>query len=307
MKRVLSISLGAPHRDHSAELVLAGSHLHIERRGTNGDIDRAVELYRANDGSVDAFGVGGIEFFLQVGDRRYYWRDAKRIRAAVSKSKIGDGNGVRAVLSRRAVRALEQHLAGEERSLAGMRVLKTTATARYFLAADLAAAGCHMVFGDFMFGLNLPIPVRDLRTVRRLGATLLPAVTQLPYRWLYDIGDDQSAPPKPRWQRHFDRADIIAGDFLQIRSCMPDDLSGKIIVTNTTTRRDVEELRLRRAHLLVTESPRIEGRTFGSNVIEAILLALIEKPQDQVTTADFERLIDAVDLRPGIEVLTPRH
>jgi hypothetical protein len=305
MKRVLSISLGSPVRDHAVSLTLLGEEVRIERRGVNGDMKRAIALYRELDGKVDAFGVGGIEFYLDVAERRYYWRDARRIRQAVRMSKVGDGNGVRAILARRAVAALERRLNEDGRTLRGMKALKTTAVARYPLADALSRAGCDMTYGDFMFALGLPIPLHTLGSVRTLGRILLPAVTQLPYHWLYALGDEQLAAPVEKWGDHYAASALIAGDFLQIRSHMPRDLAGKIILTNTTTPTDVEDLRRRGASLLVTETPRLEGRSFGSNVIEALLLALIDKPQADIRAEDFEAMIDRLSLKPSVEALAP--
>ena len=59
---MVSISLGSPARDHAVEIRLLGERFRVERRGTNGDLARAIALYRELDGTVDAFGVGGIEF-----------------------------------------------------------------------------------------------------------------------------------------------------------------------------------------------------------------------------------------------------
>jgi hypothetical protein len=84
---------------------------------------------------------------------------------------------------------------------------------------------------------------------------------------------------------------------------MPDDLTGKIIVTNTTTAKNVEELQKRNLHILVTVTPRLEGRSFGTNVMEATLLALMDKPQSEVTKADFLDLINRIPMEPNIEVL----
>jgi len=50
-------------------------------------------------------------------------------------------------------------------------------------------------------------------------------------------------PRKFKWQKYYQQAQVIAGDFLQIRQFMPDDLTGKIVVTNTTTAKNVEELK----------------------------------------------------------------
>lgn len=305
MKHVVSVSLGSPARDHAVTLRLRGEEVRIERRGVNGDLAAAAALLRTLDGRVDAIGIGGIEFYLPIGPRRYAWRDARPLRQAVRVSKIGDGNGVRALLARRAVAALERHLAAEGLTLAGMPALKTTAVARYALADELDRAGCELTCGDLMFALGLPIPLHGLRSVRTLGRILLPVVTQVPYRWLYTLGDAQLAPPVEKWTGAYARAALIAGDFLQIRAHLPRDLSGKIVLTNTTTAGDVDDLRSRGVRLLVTETPRLEGRTFGANVIEALLLALTDAPLDRLAPAALDALADDLGLRPSVELLQP--
>jgi hypothetical protein len=52
-------------------------------------------------------------------------------------------------------------------------------------------------------------------------------------------------------------------------------------------------------------TPRLEGRSFGTNVMEATLLALMEKSQSEVTDKDFIDLIERILLEPNIEVLNP--
>ena len=271
--------------------------------GTTGDLRKAIELYKQFDGEVDAFGVGGLEFYLQVGTRRYYFREVRKIRQAVKISKIGDGNGVKGLLVDRALSALEIHLQGEGKTLKGMKAIKTNAVDRYVMAEKLTQFGCDPVFGDLMFSLGLPFPVRKLSTVRLLASVLLPFITQMPFKWFYPLGSAQDQPPQPKWTKYYQQADIIAGDFVSIRAHMPADLSGKIVLTNTTTAKNVEELQKRNLHLLVTTTPRLAGRSFGTNVMEATLLALMDKPQSEVIPADFLDLIERIPLEPNIEVL----
>ena len=227
MKRVLSPSLGSSTRDHSTETEFLGEHFCLSRRGTDANYDRFIQMYRDYDGKVDAFGVGGAEFHCQVGDRRYPFRQARPIRQAVRLSKIADGNGIKHLLAPYALQALRDR--GID--LRGKKALKTNAVDRYGMARALVDAGCDVTFGDLMFALNIPIPVRNLRTVRILAALLLPVVTQAPFRWLYPLGDEQEKAPSRRYSRFYLDADIIAGDFLQVWSNLPDDLSEKIIVT----------------------------------------------------------------------------
>jgi len=303
MKKVLSISVGSASRDHTARHSFLGQEVELSRKGTTGDLNKAIEMYKYYDGKVDAFGVGGLEFFLGVGDRRYYFRETKKIRKVIKISKVGDGNGVKGLLVQRALAALEEHLQSEGKSLKGMKALKTNAVDRYVMAEALTRFGCDTVFGDFMFSLGMPIAVRKLSSVRLLAAILLPIITKLPFKWFYPLGSAQDKDPEPKWEKYYREADVLAGDFVSIRAHMPDDLSGKIVVTNTTTAKNVEELRQRNLKILVTTTPRFDGRSFGTNVMEATLLALMDKPQSETTPADFLELIEKIPLEPNIEVL----
>ncbi|MDP1715489.1 MAG: hypothetical protein Q8L41_12165 [Anaerolineales bacterium] len=304
MKKILSISIGSSSRDHNTRHVFLGQEFEITRQGTNGDVNKATQLYREMDGKVDAFGVGGAGFYLQVADRRYYFREPKKFRNAIKISKVGDGSRVKGLLEKRAFMALEKYLNEKEgRSLKGMTALQTTVMERYGMGKAMVEAGLNVTFGDFMFALGLPFPMKTLGQARLLAAVFLPIISLMPFAWLYPLGSEQDKPPQPKWKKYYERSQIIAGDFLQIRQHMPDDLTGKIIVTNTTTSKNVEELKKRNLHILVTVTPRLEGRSFGTNVMEATLLALMDKPESDVTEADFLDLIERIPLEPNIEVL----
>ena len=276
-----------------------GVPFELSRMGTDGDLERALELYREYDGQVDAFGVGGAEFYLLVNGRRYYFPEMKIIRETVKISKLGDGNAVKHILGRNAVQGLQEWGI----ALEGKKALKTTAVDRYGLARALVDCGCDVTFGDLMFALGLPIPIRSLRAVHVLARLVLPIFTRVPFRWLYPLGEEQEREPSQKFARYYEENEIIAGDYLQIRDYMPPDLSGKIIITNTTTAHDVEELRKRGLHILVTSTPRLRGRSFGTNVMEAVMLALMDKPQSEATPKDFIDLIERIPLKPNIEVL----
>ncbi len=299
MKKVLSVSLGSSTRDHTAVGEFLGERFTLSRQGTDGDFERYLQMYREYDGKVDAFGVGGAEFYLWVNNRRYYFREIKQVRRAINISKVGDGNGIKHLLAPLAMQALRDH--GVE--LRGKKALKTTAVDRYGLAKALVDAGCEVTFGDFMFALDLPIPIHSLSTVHLVAAVLLPVMTQLPFRWLYPVGKEQEREPSKKYSRYYECADIIAGDFLQVWSNLPDDLTGKIIITNTTTAQNVEALQKRNLHILVTNTPRLQGRSFGTNVIEAMCRCLIDKPDDQITWDDLQGIVDRIPLRPEVHVL----
>jgi hypothetical protein len=94
----------------------------------------------------------------------------------------------------------------------------------------------------------------------------------------------------------------VAGDFLYLKRHMPLRMEGKVIVTNTTTQEDVKLLTERGVKYLVTTTPRLEGRSFGTNVMEGALVAVAGKGR-KLTTSELDELIQELGLRPTIEKL----
>ena len=54
MKHAVSVSIGSSRRDKRVEITLLDEQIIIERIGTDGDMDKAANLYRELDGNVDA-------------------------------------------------------------------------------------------------------------------------------------------------------------------------------------------------------------------------------------------------------------
>jgi len=298
---VLGLSLGSSQRDHEACVQMLGRTLRVVRLGTDGDFGRMLRLYSAYDGRVDAFGLGGGEFYIQSMRRRWHFRQGRLIRGAARHTPIGDGNGVKHILERQAVEQLGRH----GLKLRGLRALCVSAVDRLGMARALVEQGCDVVFGDLIFSLGLPLPLRSLKAVDRAARLVAPVATQLPYSLFYPEGERQVGEPRARWSRYLEDATLLAGDFNWMRQHLPRELGGKTIVTNTTTAADVELLRERGLDLLVTSTPRFAGRSFGTNVVEAMLLAVLGKPPGAASHQDMRALIERVPLRPNVERLRP--
>jgi hypothetical protein len=71
-------------------------------------------------------------------------------------------------------------------------------------------------------------------------------------------------------------------------------------LTNTVTQANVEELAERGVKRLITTTPDIGGRSFGTNVLEAALVALLGKAWSDVVPADYERLLRELQLKPRV-------
>lgn len=298
MKRIVSVSLGSSKRDHRAEIDLEGEKFVLERIGTDGDMERARKKYEELDGQVDVICMGGTDLYFYLENRRYPVKDAFSLVRNVKQTPIADGSKLKVTLEYLTVK----RLAGDGLIRPEMKCLMISAVDRYGMAKAFHESCSEVLYGDFLFALGLPIPLHRLRTVRLLARILLPVICRLPFKMLYPTGKKQEE-NKPKYQKWFAWADIIAGDFNYIARYMPPRLDGKIVLTNTVTQRDVELLRERGVKALVTTTPSISGRSFGTNVIEGILVCILKKSAEQITPEEAKSLLERLKFEPRVEFL----
>jgi hypothetical protein len=298
MKRAVSISLGSPTRDKSIELNLLGERVHLERIGTNGDEAKARELYRTLDGKVDAFGVGGIDLHVHMPWKAYSLHGALRLVQDVRRTPVVDGTTLRNLLEPRVVRLMEKRIGSRIRP---KKAFLIEAISRYGMMTAFLEAGYECVFGDLMSALKIPIPIHRLGTLELLARILLPIVGHLPISFLYSTGESQEV-VVPKYRKYYQEATVIAGDWLYIKKHIPEDMEGKTIVTNTTTPADVEFMQRRGIRYLITTTPVCEGRSFGTNALEAAMTAAFGKGRP-LAPAELEGLIRKLNIESAIQEL----
>ncbi len=298
MKRVVSVSIGSSTRDHSVRTELLDIPFEISRRGTDGDLRKAKEVLKELDGKVDAIGLGGLDVYLYSKTKRYALRDGLKLLQLVEHTPVVDGSGLKNTLEREIIRML----ANDERiPLKGKKVLMVCALDRFGMAGALEEAGAKVTYGDLIFSLNLDQPILSLDELAERADKLLPDFCKLPISMLYPTGKKQAdIEPTPLTDKYYQDAEIIAGDFLFIRRHLPDRLEGKTIITNTVTSKDLDELRKRGVTYLVTTTPEFNGRSFGTNVMEAVMLAILGKKWDEVEPQDYLDLIKRLEFKPRV-------
>jgi hypothetical protein len=298
MKRAVSISLGSSKRNKAVEVTLLGEKVSLERIGTDGDMEKAARLYQELDGKVDAFGVGGADLGLMVDTKWYPLYSVARMVRFVKQTPVVDGAGLKNTLEKRAVPFMDLHIGPD---LKPRRAMLTMGADRWGMSKSFLDGGYECVFGDLMFGLGLSIPVRSEAAVKRLAALVMPIAGRLPFEWLYPTGEKQEK-NVPKFGEWYAWATVIAGDCHYVKRHMPARLDGKIICTNTTTPEDVEKFRAAGARYLVTTTPILDGRSFGTNMMEAALIA-VSGQRRPLTYAELDELIDRLGFQPTIQKL----
>jgi len=298
MKRAVSVSLGSSTRDKRVIVNFKGTEIQIERVGTDGDVDKAKQLYRDLDPEVDAFGVGGVDLYLRLEEREYPLRAALKLVEGIQTPCV-DGRGLKHTLERR-VFELAEPILGSCPSF--QQAFVPVAIDRLGLAEAAAEVSNQIVLGDLMVALGIPIAIRGIPMFKRVARLLLPIVSYFPMSMLFY--GSSGAVREPKYLKFWRESDLLAGDFLFMRKYVADDLSGKTVITNTTTENNLEFLRERGVHRVITTTPRYAGRSFGTNLMEAALTAYAGKGRS-LTDNELNDLIDELDLRPTVTLFNP--
>lgn len=300
MKRAVSISIGSSKRNKAVEVTLLGEKVSIERIGTDGDMEAAALKYQELDGQVDAFGVGGADLGAIVEGKFFPFHSVQKLIRYIKKTPVVDGGGLKNTLENKAPKFLDQKI-GDYINSRGRKVMVTVGVDRWGLSKSFVEAGYETVFCDLMFALDVPIAIRSLGGLRTLAAIMIPIVTRFPFEWLYPTGEKQNV-HEPKWEKYYQWATVVAGDCLYIKRNMPLDMKGKVIVTNTTTPEDVEFFRKCGVKYLVTTTPVMEGRSFGTNMMEAALVAVAGKGR-ALTWPELTEMLDKLGFEPQLQEL----
>jgi hypothetical protein len=273
-----------------------GEHFVLERIGTDGDAKKMKALFQEMDGQVDAFGLGGFDLYLCYKNKKYVFREAYNAIKDVKITPVADGTGVKKTLEKMAVHYLHDQGIIDNK----MKVLIPSAVSRYFMFEAFKELGYQVKWGDIAFSLDIGKKAySSTLAMDILAYTLLPIMVKIPFKWLYPVGESQDV-IVPKFKKMYGEADIIAGDFHYIYKYLVDDMTGKIILTNTLTNDELKDLKDRNVKMIATTTPEFEGRSFATNVIEALACALLQKKPDEIQNQEFIDLFKKLDFKPRI-------
>ncbi len=300
MKRAVSISIGSSKRNKAVEVDILGERVRIERIGTDGDMEKAAQLYKELDGKVDAFGVGGADLGVMVDNAWYPLYSVQSMVRFIKTTPVVDGAGLKNTLENRLAKFIDAKI-GDYIAPLGRKALITSGADRWGMTISFVDAGYECIFGDLMFGLGMPIPIRSVPAIKRVAALLMPIAGRLPFEWIYPTGEKQEH-RVPKFHQYYQWATVIAGDCHYIRRHIPDELPGKVIATNTTTPEDTALFKQIGIKYLITSTPVIDGRSFGTNMMEAALIAVSGKGR-KLSHAELNSMLNELGSEPQLQEL----
>lgn len=295
MKKVVTISLGASKQDFSFETDFLGQRFQVKRMGADNDTGKAWELMRRQQANADAIGLGEIGDHWNVGQNTVVNKETKRLLNVVTRVPATTGATVRRLLQVRAVRHVQTQLGDYFNNnlvlfLSGMR--------NYDMAVALADYTPNLSFADALTQTGTP--------------ALLTSLAQLE---LYSKGHDFALSGRGgelleaalagfknnRLAAAVAKAHVVVGTFAEIKAVgNAANLEGKTLITSAVDDERLAYFTKCKVNLVIDVSPQLFQRVVGTNVIEAMILAALGKPHEEVSDDDFIEILDELDIQPRL-------
>lgn len=305
MKRVLIIHSGTDSGRRT--ITFRDQSITIDRAGCQGDMDKAAQLIRANDGKAAAIALECIPTQLALGGERHPHEQGAALLDIASQSPVVDGRVIRSGLERWAVILADRAQPG---IFAEKRILMFPGLNHTGLAQALTRHTAAIRYADPMLFFGLPsLPGMGSRlTVEHVAERTLDWLKDAPLERLcplpgQDGGVHRLATDVIKW------ADILAGDIGAIRTGTPYRLKRKTVVVDRAGDADVKDLQERGVSTLITLMPSLDGGDGPGNwsaaAIEAVMVALLPDPALPLSEDTFLDLMAGLEWTPDIRVLQP--
>ena len=295
MKKVVTVSLGSSKQDFEFQTEFLGQSFLVRRLGADQDTGKAWELMRRQQAMADAIGLGEISDHYQVGLRTVVNKETKRLTNVVTRVPVTTGATLRRLLQVRAVRYAQKELGHYFNNnlvlfLSGMR--------NFDMAVAMSDYTKNLSFADALFQTGAPTMLGSLEQLElyakgskfmlsgKPGQMLEAALSGMKNKLVSDV---------------VAKSHVIVGTFGELKAVgNATNLAGKTLITSAVDDERLAFFAKCKVNLVIDVSPKLFPEVVGINTIEAMILAALEKPQEEVSDDDFEEILDELHIKPRL-------
>jgi predicted amino acid dehydrogenase len=303
VKQIVSINLGASRDDYEFETEFLGQQFNIKRIGVDSDMEKAARLVLKWDKKADAIGIGNVKFPYNIGPKALVSKHDNIIKTLGEKiqTPVTSGNALRDVSFEWALRFIDHKYRDYFKNA---KVLFLSGMINYKIAKVMAEYTDNLKFADTLLENDISKFIRSLK-----GLETYANGTNEILKWIPTKKLASSVVPIKTWNRYILRkamqnATIIVVPFYNFYDYLKDttleELGGKTIITSTAYDDRVEFLKERGVDVIIDTTPKILQQVVGANVIEALILAALEKTQNRVHDDDLLEIIGLQKMDPRI-------
>ena len=297
MKKVVSVSLGDSSLDSRFRPRFLGETFQISRIGTDGDAKLALQLIGEARDKADAIGLGRVREHYTVGTDRFIRPETRRLEKAAGTTPVTTGAKLREIVQEWTLRSAQAELGN---TFNNARVLFLSGALNYRLASVMSEYTDNLSFADPVAQFGLPNLLHSLGALEMYAAgthpmlrfegpkPLIPSVT--PLRYLNHL----------ILRRAVKDAQVVVAPYEQLAHYDRAELDGKTLITSTVSEPRLEELKEKGVRMVLDCSIQPFKQTVGLNVVEAMVMAALEKSAEAITHDDYLEIFTDLELKPRI-------
>ncbi|MCG8613136.1 MAG: dehydrogenase [Pseudomonadales bacterium] len=297
MKTVVSVSLGSSELDYDFKTEFLGQQFRVVRLEANKDLNRAKNLIKQWQSKANVIGLGKVRDHYSVGTRKFIQESTRELEDLVTRVPVTTGASLRGILHEWAIRHAQIDIG---HVFDNAKVLFANGMANYKAAAVLSEFTENLYFADPVLQTGIPKLLTSLHALE-----LWAAGTHQLHKWRPPHVLSPSVAPIKEWNhfilgRAMQKADVIAASYETIEDYSLEELGGKVLLTSTISDERLENLRDKGVDVVVDITPQLFDQTVGVNVIEAMILAALDKKIEELTHDDFLEILTSLDAEPRI-------
>ncbi|MDP2370507.1 dehydrogenase [Rhodoferax sp.] len=295
MKKVVTVTLGSSKQDFEFKTEFLGQQFSVRRLGADNDTGKAWELMRRQQATADAIGLGEISDHYQVGLRTVVNKETQRLMNVVTRVPVTTGATLRRLLQVRAVRHVQKELGNYFNNnlvlfLSGMR--------NYDMAVAMTDYTKNLSFADAVFQTGAPtlLGSLDMLELYAKGSNLV--LNNTPGQVLES---SLAGYKKNRVAAAVAKSHVVVGTFAEIKAVTQEgNLVGKTLITSAVDDERMSFFKDHKVNLVIDVSPKLFDEVVGINTLEAMILAALEKPPEEVSDDDFSEILDELKIVPRL-------
>jgi predicted amino acid dehydrogenase len=304
MKRIVSVSLGPASANYEFTTTFLGRSFHVRRVGADWDLARAEALLERYEREADAIGLGMVRDHACVGARRFTDRQTTRLERAVQRVPVTTGGTLRALFDEWAVRHVQRD---EGEYFTNARVLFLSGITNYRTASVLAEYTKNLAFADAIALHGVPKLLRSLRSLETYAGSM-----PVFHRWQATPPVQDGAPPRLAWNRRalkraMEWAHFVVAPYHQLERYSRADLEKKVVLTSSIPDEALARLGEKGVYVVIDRTPQLLDRVVGLNIVDAMILAALEKPREEVLYDDYLHVLGELDFVPRMLYPTGRY
>jgi len=304
VKQIINISLGPGNDDYEIDVEFQGQKFAIQRIGVDGDLDQASELMLTWNKKADAIGLSGIQFPYTIGSRKMPDRRTARLlkEARQLSTPVTVGSLLRDVSHEWSLR--HTHFIFGGNYFTNARVLFFSGMTNSKIARVMQEYTPNLQFADPLLEEGVPRLMSSYNELELYADRVKGALKWVPGRSTFTGAGPVKKAADFLLQRAVEKAQVLVvpyyGFYRYLDKFSAADLRGKIIITTTAYADRVAYLKEKEVGVIIDTTPKLFDRVIGVSVLEALLMAALQLPDEEESSDDLLEVISEMEMEPRI-------